>query len=38
MNRPGTIGGNWQWRLRPGQLTRDVADRLAVLAAAYDRI
>ena len=21
MNRPGTIGGNWRWRLLPGQLT-----------------
>jgi 4-alpha-glucanotransferase len=21
MNRPGEIGGNWTWRLEPGQLT-----------------
>jgi 4-alpha-glucanotransferase len=38
MNRPGTIAGNWRWRLRPGQLTADVAGRLAALAATYDRI
>ena len=38
MNRPGTIGGNWRWRLRPGQLTADVAQRLAATAATYDRI
>ena len=38
MNRPGTLSGNWRWRLRPGQLTADVAERLAVLAATYDRI
>ena len=37
MNRPGTTGGNWRWRLRPGQLTADVAERLATMAATYDR-
>ena len=25
MNRPGTIGGNWRWRLLPGQLSDDIA-------------
>ena len=38
MNRPGTIGGNWQWRLRSGQLTPEIAERLAIMAATYDRI
>ena len=38
MNRPGTLTGNWGWRLRPGQLTTDVAQRLAEIAATYDRI
>jgi len=38
MNRPGTLAGNWRWRLRPGQLTTDVAERLAAMAATYDRI
>ncbi len=29
MNHPGTIGnGNWQWRLEPGQLDHEVAERL----------
>ena len=28
MNRPGTSEGNWAWRLREGQLTNDLADRL----------
>ena len=37
MNRPGTISGNWRWRLRPGQLTADVAQKVAVIAATYDR-
>jgi 4-alpha-glucanotransferase len=38
MNRPGTVGGNWRWRLRPGQLTPDIARRLAVMTETYDRI
>ena len=33
MNRPGTIADNWRWRLRPGQLTADVAHKLAGMAA-----
>ena len=28
MNRPGTVGGNWSWRLEPGQLTSAEAARL----------
>ena len=38
MNRPGTVGGNWRWRLCPGQLTHDIARRLAVMTETYDRI
>jgi 4-alpha-glucanotransferase len=38
MNRPGTVTGNWRWRLLPGQLTPDVAQRLTVMTATYDRI
>ena len=26
LNTPGTIEGNWQWRLRPGELTPELAD------------
>ena len=37
MNRPGTLSGNWRWRLAPGQLTRDTAQRLAVMTEMYDR-
>jgi 4-alpha-glucanotransferase len=28
MNRPGRIGGNWTWRLEPGQLPDELARRL----------
>jgi 4-alpha-glucanotransferase len=38
MNRPGTAGGNWRWRLVPGQLGRRTAQRLAVMAETYDRV
>jgi 4-alpha-glucanotransferase len=37
MNRPGTLAGNWRWRLLPGQLTADVAQRLAAMTATYER-
>jgi 4-alpha-glucanotransferase len=32
MNRPGVIGGNWEWRLQPGQLTGAHATRLRAAA------
>ena len=38
MNRPGTIGGNWRWRLCPGQITHDVARKLAVMTETYERV
>jgi 4-alpha-glucanotransferase len=29
MNRPGTFGGgNWKWRLAPGQASAEAAERL----------
>ncbi len=37
MNLPGQAGGNWGWRLLPGQLTPEVAKRLAHLTLLYDR-
>lgn len=37
MNRPGELGGNWQWRLEPGQLTAAHATRLRAAAAASGR-
>jgi 4-alpha-glucanotransferase len=38
MNRPGTGADNWQWRLGPGQLTRETARTLAVMTETYDRV
>lgn len=37
MNTPAIVGGNWEWRCRPGQLTDFLAERLAVLAASRRR-
>jgi 4-alpha-glucanotransferase len=38
MNRPGRAEGNWEWRLRPGQLGRGVARRLLDLTRLYERL
>jgi 4-alpha-glucanotransferase len=37
MNRPGVIGGNWEWRLQPGELTHEHAARLRAAAEASAR-
>ncbi len=37
MNLPGTLAGNWEWRVPEGALTPDVAVRLADLARTYGR-
>ena len=38
MNLPATIGRNWQWRLEPGQLTREHARRMHVATARWHRL
>ena len=38
MNLPGRAGGQWQWRLRPGQLTAAHARRLRALTRAAGRL
>jgi 4-alpha-glucanotransferase len=38
MNRPGTLAGNWSWRLAPGQLTSAHAERLRAAAARTGRL
>lgn len=37
MNTPGTPGGNWQWRFRKDQLTREQATWLAEVTKIYNR-
>jgi 4-alpha-glucanotransferase len=37
MNLPGTVGGNWKWRYRPGALSETLSARLRQLTTMYDR-
>jgi 4-alpha-glucanotransferase len=37
MNRPGEVEGNWSWRLKPGELTTELAVRLREAAARGGR-
>ena len=37
MNLPGRVSGNWRWRFGEGSLSKDLAERLKVLTALYDR-
>lgn len=38
MNTPATLGGNWKFRLLPGQLDGAIARRLREFAVCYDRL
>jgi 4-alpha-glucanotransferase len=38
MNRPATVNGNWEWRMRPDQAANAPSGQLAGLARAYGRI
>lgn len=38
MNIPGTIGGNWRWRMGPGAASTALADRIGAYARMYGRI
>jgi 4-alpha-glucanotransferase len=37
INRPGEVEGNWSWRLKPGELTMELAVRLCEAAARGGR-
>ncbi len=37
MNLPGTIRGNWQWRVQPGQLSKGLAKRLGAETELFGR-
>ena len=37
MNHPGTVGGNWLWRMKPGANGPELAQRLKKLAEETDR-
>ena len=37
-NEPGTQSGNWQWRMLPGELTPELAQRIRELTRIYGRL
>lgn len=37
INTPGTMDGNWRWRLRKGELTHALAKRIANITRLYGR-
>lgn len=37
MNTPGTVGGNWRWRMRQGQFNRERIEYLAWLVDIFGR-
>lgn len=37
MNTPGTVGSNWRWRMRSGELNQGHADHLAWLVDTFGR-
>ncbi|MDU2063985.1 MAG: 4-alpha-glucanotransferase [Sporomusaceae bacterium] len=37
MNQPGTVGGNWKYRLTEGDLTKELQQKLAKLTSRYKR-
>jgi len=38
INHPGTLGENWQWRLQPNFLSRELSESIYKLARLYGRI
>lgn len=38
MNIPSTLGGNWEWRIKSGQLTNDLAKKMYDLTKLYGRL
>ena len=38
INRPSTLGGNWCWRLLPGEFTPALEGRIARITACFGRM
>jgi 4-alpha-glucanotransferase len=38
MNTPAVANGNWRWRMRPGALTQELAQRMRAMAEIFERI
>lgn len=38
INVPSTLGNNWKWRMVPGQLNKELADKIYTMCKLYGRI
>lgn len=38
INKPSTLGTNWKWRLRPGELTDEVLEKMYDMTKLYGRL
>lgn len=38
MNTPGKAGGNWSWRMRPGEISGALAEKVRALTELYHRL
>lgn len=38
INTPSTLGGNWEWRLKKGALTKELAEKIYTLTKNYGRL
>ncbi len=37
INTPSTVGGNWKWRLKPGEMSRELLEEIAAVTLRYGR-
>lgn len=37
INKPGSIGNNWKWRMKKGMINRKLSSKIAELTIMYDR-
>ena len=38
INQPSTTGDNWKWRMKPGQLSEELSDKIKTLTRVYGRL
>lgn len=37
MNQPSTLGKNWRWRLKEGELTKELLEKIREITVLYGR-
>ena len=38
INEPSTLGKNWRWRMKTGDLTEEILERCRQMAEQYSRV